>query len=254
MLLWLIVVLSPASRVLRGVSTPYVEKKSFHYFSAAAFKCVMLKLSSRPDSWSLHSIQLHFHRGSSGSREQHNLLSFCNPMHQSPEPAHFTAQPNTRSETNTTEKRTRSRVASGQNYRCLCGWRISSLWTWNLTCFIWLTSLQTEHTLKGNGALSNLTLRASTPTAGAKTLSKGCDNHRAKRRPCPTSRAGSAHFHISHTHSQGKWPACWGKMWLAFISKKPLQQICWTYTVYIGMLPQKIFLKGHNRYLFLPNL
>ena len=176
--------------MLSGVSTPYVEKKSFHYFSAAAFKCVMLKLSSLPDSWSLHSIQLHFHRGSSGSREQHNLLSFCNPMHQSPEPAHFTAQPNTRSETNTTEKRTRSRVASGQNYRCLCGWRISSLWTWNLTCFIWLTSLQTEHTLKGNGALSNLTLRAST-------------NHRAKRRPCPTSSAGSAHFHISHITLKG---------------------------------------------------
>lgn len=132
-------------------------------------------------------------------------------MHQSPEPAHFTAQPNTRSEMNTMEKRTRSWVASGQNHRCLCGWRIGSLWTWNLTCFILLTSLQTEHTLKGNGTLSNLTLRASTPTAGAKTLSKGCDNHRAKKRPSPTSSADSAHCHIRHIHSQGKWPACWGR-------------------------------------------
>lgn len=161
----------------------------------------MLKLSSLPDSWSLHSIQPQFHRGSSGSRGQHNLLSFCNPMHQSPEPAHFTAQPNPRSETNTTEKRTRPWVASGQNHR-FCGWCIGSLWTWNLTCFIWLTSLQTQHTLKGKGTLSNLTLRASTPTAGAKSLSKGCV-HRAKRRPCPTSGAGSAHYHISHITVKG---------------------------------------------------
>lgn len=201
----------------------------------------MLKLSSLLGSWSLHSIQFQFHKGSSGSRGQHNLPSFCNPMHQAPEPAHFTAQPNTRSEMNTTEKRTRSWAASGQNHRCLCGWHIGSLWTWDLTCFILPPSLQTEGTLKGNGTWSNLTLRASIPTVGAKTLPSRAvitTEQRGGPAPHPLQATISPRSHLS----QGKWPARWAKMWLALVSKKPLQQICWTYTVYIRMLPQKILL------------
>ena len=106
-------------------------------------------------------------------------------MHQAPEPAHFTAQPNTRSEMNTTEKRTRSWVASGQSHRCLCGWHTGMLWTWDLTCFILPPSLQTEDTLKGNAPYQTWPSGPPLQHLELRPCPKGCDNQEQRGGPAP---------------------------------------------------------------------
>ena len=55
------------------------------------------------------------------------------------------------------------------------GWCKGLLWP-HRPCLLQQTSLGIDHTLKGNKALSNLTIRTSTPTSW-----QSCDSHRAKK-------------------------------------------------------------------------
>lgn len=100
----------------------------------------------------------------------------------SPGPAYFTSQPCTRSGMYTKEKGLRSRATSKWKFRCLHRWYIIPLWL-QASLALTITSIRAEHTRKGNGAWSNLNLRASTPIMEETLGLQGGGSHRAKKSP-----------------------------------------------------------------------
>ena len=107
--------------------------------------------------------------GDPGPRRQHQQFNSCSRCAPAPAPANSTLQPSTRSATNTTDKGAQPWPASGQDRGCLHRQWVGCCDHAGLSAPP-LTSLRTEHTLKGNRALSNLTFKASTPTPREQTL------------------------------------------------------------------------------------
>ena len=82
-----------------------------------------------------------------------------------------------------------------------------------------LTSLETEHTLKSNGASSNLTLKASTPTTGEHTLPLiRLQQPQNKEEASPNSQ-GSLWTHNTLYIKGIMASTLRGKIWQAFIPK-----------------------------------
>ena len=110
-------------------------------------------------TWGGRVLREHCHRDSPGPRRQHNYLDSYSHSTLSPEP------PGTTSGSNTRKKGTWPQAASKHLHQQCIG----SLWPNRASLASVLTSFGTEHTLKGNRALKNQTLKAFTLITGEQT-------------------------------------------------------------------------------------